>query len=269
VGFGVILNYASYLRKKDDVVLSGLTASSTNELFEVGFGGLITIPAAFVFLGASGALGGTFGLGFNTLPVVFEHMGAMGRVIGAIWFFMLFLAAITSSLSMLQPVVAFLEEALGVARSRAVPAVGAVVALGSLWVIYFSKDLVALDTMDFWVGTTMIFLLATVQSIAFAWIFGVDRGLAEAHVGAHFRIPRVFRFVLKYVTPVYLLVVFVGFCAQSLPGYLKGLAGNDVARWTLGVVLCVALALMVVIRLGARRWRAAGLDLDGREPPND
>ena len=74
---GVILNYASYMKKKDDVVLSGLTASATNELFEVGFGGLITLTAAFVFLGLSGTTaavaGGTFGLGFNTLPVVFAR----------------------------------------------------------------------------------------------------------------------------------------------------------------------------------------------------
>ena len=98
VGFGIILNYSSYLRKKDDVVLSGLTASATNALFEVGFGGLITVTAAFVFLGDSGATGGTFGLGFNALPVVFAHMGGLGRWIGFVWFFMLFLAAITSSL---------------------------------------------------------------------------------------------------------------------------------------------------------------------------
>ena len=97
VGFGVILNYASYLKKKDDIALSGLTASSTNELFEVGFGGLITVTATFVFLGASGVGGSTFGLGFNTLPVVFEHMGSAGRFIGFAWFFLLFLAAITSS----------------------------------------------------------------------------------------------------------------------------------------------------------------------------
>src|SRR5690606_30106052 len=86
VGFGVIINYASYLGRKSDVVLSGLTASSTNELFEVSFGGLITIPAAFIFLGSSLAIGGTFGMGFNTLPVVFAHMGDAGRVVGAIWF---------------------------------------------------------------------------------------------------------------------------------------------------------------------------------------
>ena len=59
VGFGVILNYASYLKKEDDIALSGFTASATNELFEVGFGGLITITAAFVFLGASGVGAGS------------------------------------------------------------------------------------------------------------------------------------------------------------------------------------------------------------------
>jgi SNF family Na+-dependent transporter len=269
VGFGVIINYASYLRRKDDVVLSGLTASATNETFEVAFGGLITIPAAFVFLGASGAIGGTFGLGFNTLPVVFEHMGPFGRLFGAVWFFMLFLAAITSSLSMLQPATAFVQEALGLPRSRAVPLVGGVTVLGSLWVIYFSKDLTALDTMDFWVGTALIFILAMVQSIAFAWVFGIDRGFREAHVGAHIRIPAVYRFIMKWVTPGFLIVVFIGFCVQSLPGYLKGLGGNDVARWTVLLILAVAAGLVVLTWIAGRRWRAMGKDLDGRQTPVD
>jgi SNF family Na+-dependent transporter len=269
VGFGVIINYASYLTKKDDVVLSGLTASSTNELFEVAFGGLITIPAAFVFLGASASFGSTFGLGFNTLPVVFEYMGGVGRVIGAIWFLMLFLAAITSSLSMLQPVLAFLMEALGVSRGRAVSLLGAVTLLGSLWVIYFSKGLVALDTMDFWVGTTLIFVLATVQIICFGWVFGIEQGFEEAHIGAQLRIPPIFRFIIKYVSPAYLLIVFVGFCLQTLPGYVRGLGENDVARWTLVLIGIILLVLVGMTRMGERRWRELGLDIDGRTPPRD
>lgn len=264
VGFGVILNYASYLRRRDDVVLSGLTASATNEMFEVGFGGLITITAAFVFLGATGATGGTFGLGFNVLPVVFAEMGPLGRWIGAIWFFMLFLAAITSSLSMLHPVKAFLEEALGIPRTLSVAMLAVLAGAGGLWVIYFSQDLRALDTMDFWVGTFAIFVLAAVQIICFGWVFGVDRGLDEAHQGARMRIPRVFRFIIKYVAPVYLLVVFVGFCAQNLGPYIRSLPDHDVARWTMmfiGGVLALLVGLTVI---GERRWRAAGLDIDGR-----
>ncbi|HCN76466.1 MAG TPA: sodium:calcium symporter, partial [Verrucomicrobiales bacterium] len=54
VGFGVIIVYASYMKKSDDVVLSGLTASSANEFCEVGLGGLITVPAAVAFLGVAG-----------------------------------------------------------------------------------------------------------------------------------------------------------------------------------------------------------------------
>jgi len=269
VGFGVIINYASYLRKRDDVVLSGLTAAATNELFEVGFGGLITIPAAFVFLGASGAIGGTFGLGFNTLPVVFEYMGSVGRLIGATWFLMLFLAAITSSLSMLQPVLAFLSEALLVKRSTAVAILGVLTGLGSLWNIWFSKDLTALDTMDFWVGTALIFVLSTVQIIAFGWVFGVERGIEEAHQGSAMRIPGIFRPIIKYVAPTYLIVVFVGFCVQNLPGYLQGLSKSPVAAMTMGVIGLTLILLLIFTWVGEHRWREAGEDIDGKLLPDD
>lgn len=264
VGFGVIINYASYLTKDDDVVLSSLTASATNEVFEVSFGGLITITAAFVFLGASGATGGTFGLGFQTLPIVFAHMGTVGRFIGGIWFFMLFLAAITSSLSMLYPVKAFLEEALGISRSRSTLYVGVLAGLGSLWTIYFSKGLIALDTMDFWVGTFLIFVLATFQVIAFGWLMGIDRGFEEAHKGSKLRIPGVFRFILKYVAPVYLLVVFVGFCRESLPEYFSKLSQTPVALATMGLIGVVIGLLLFITWQGEKRWREEGLDLDGR-----
>ncbi len=263
VGFGVIINYASYLKKDDDVVLSGLTASATNEVFEVSFGGLITITAAFVFLGASGATGGTFGLGFQTLPIVFAYMGGLGRWIGAVWFFMLFLAAITSSLSMLFPVKAFLEESLGISRSRSTLYVASLAGIGSLWAIYFSKGLVALDTMDFWVGTFLIFVLATVQVIAFGWMMGIERGFEEAHKGAKLRIPRIFGFIIKYVAPVYLLIVFIGFCHQNLPGYISALGETPVALATIGLVFVVIAVLVFVTWQGEKRWRAEGLDLDG------
>jgi SNF family Na+-dependent transporter len=250
-------------------VLSGLTASSTNEVFEVGFGGMITIPAAFIFLGATMtaevvASGSSFALGFRTLPVVFAQMPA-GEVIGGIWFFMLFLAAITSSLSMLQPVLAFFEEALGVTRAKAVLLLTLLSAAGSLFVIWFSKDLVALSTLDDWVGTLLIFVLATVQIICFGWVFGVDRGLNEAHVGAEMRIPSIFRFIIKYVAPLFLLVVFVAFCVQKLPGWASAAGEKPVALYTLGLVLAIIVFLVVVLRIGERRWRAMGLDLDGRD----
>ncbi|MCA9114308.1 MAG: sodium-dependent transporter [Planctomycetaceae bacterium] len=216
VGFGIIVNYASYLSEKDDVVLSGLTSSSMNEFFEVCLGGLITLPAAFIFLGAAAGDQGTFGLGFVALPNVFAQMWG-GQAFGFLWFFMLFIAAVTSSVSMLQPVIAFLEEGFGLKRHASAAMLGLLSALGCGFVLYFSKGLVALDTMDFWVGSVMIFVLALVQSVLYGWAFGIKRGAEEAHKGANIRIPHFIQLMLKYVVPVYLGVIFVAFCLNTLP----------------------------------------------------
>jgi len=208
VGFGVILTYASYLKERDDIVLSGLSATSANEFAEVGLGGLITLPAAFAFLGIAGVAGmGTFALGFNVLPLVFAEM-PLGWLFGFAFFFLLFLAAITSSLSMLQPGIAFLEEALEIPRKQSVSILGFITALGCAFVVYFSKDLKALDTLDFWVGTFLIFILATTQIIVFSWVFGVERGLKEASKGALFPIPKIFGPIMKFVCPAFLITIF-------------------------------------------------------------
>jgi NSS family neurotransmitter:Na+ symporter len=281
VGFGVIINYASYVRRRDDIVLSGLTASATNEFFEVCLGGMITIPAAVAFLGmamTSDVAGSSFNLGFQTLPIVFAHM-PLGNFFGAVWFFMLFLAAITSSLSMLQPAKAFLQEALDVGRNVATTIVCAVVLGGSLFVIWFSQNTVAMDTLDFWVGTFLIYVFATVQIIAFGWIWGIDRGVAEAEQGAQMRIPRVFRFIMKYVTPVYLLVVFGGFVYQNLNPFAEKseftkIGADRVVQYSLWLLAAVAIGLFVATIVGERRWlkraapddRAAGEDYPVTHP---
>jgi SNF family Na+-dependent transporter len=279
VGFGVIINYASYLKKNDDIVISSLTSSATNEFFEVALGGMITLTAAVVFLGLTATqaqMGGTFSTGFAALPVVFARM-PLGDFFGAVWFFMLFLAAITSSLSMLQPTKAFFAEALGLSHKGATVLVAALCIGGNLFVLWFSKGLTALDTLDFWVGTFMIFVVAGTQIICFAWVFGVDKGLAEANRGAQKRIPHVFRFIIKYVSPVYLIVIFVGFCWFNLPPYIRSVLGDPatgtppdrsvIYAWL--VILGTIAMLMIVTAIGSRRWRAAGMDIDGKLPADD
>lgn len=279
VGFGIVINYSSYMQKNEDVVLSGLTASATNEFFEVALGGMITLTAAVVFLGlvaTQANIGGTFSTGFSALPVVFARM-PLGNFFGAVWYFMLFLAAITSSLSMLQPAKAFFEEALGISHYAATSFVAALGLGGNIFVLWFSKGLVALDTLDFWVGTFMIFIVAGTQIICFAWVFGIDKALEETHRGAQIRIPRIFRFIIKYVSPTYLLVIFVGFCWYNIPGYVRTVLGDPAAgipadrsailAWI--VILAVIAMLMIVTAIGARRWRAMGLDLDGKLGPAD
>ncbi|MCR4415737.1 MAG: hypothetical protein NUV77_25265, partial [Thermoguttaceae bacterium] len=94
IGFGIIITYASYLRPTDDIALSGLASCAGNEFCEVALGGMITIPAAFVFLGREAVLASaeasSYDLGFKTLPMVFQAM-PLGRFVGAVFFFLLFL----------------------------------------------------------------------------------------------------------------------------------------------------------------------------------
>jgi len=261
VGFGVIVTYASYLKPKDDVVLSGLTASATNEFFEVCLGGLITIPAAFLFLGIAVASKGTFGLGFNALPIVFQYMPA-GRWFGFIWFFMLFLAAITSSLSLLQPVTAFLEEALGVGRKGSVAIVAALTGAGNLFVIYFSKNLAALDTLDFWAAQVGILIFGTLEVLVLSWVLGAGRGYAAALEGAELRPPRwVFTVLMRFITPAVLLAVFVLWCYYYAGDYVRRLGAGGVPAYAMGVIVAVLAFFLVMVYLADRRW---GPELAGR-----
>ena len=255
VGFGVIITYASYMRRDDDIALSSTTAVAGNEFFEVSLGGMITIPAAFVFLGAAGAVGGTFALGFNTLPLVFEHM-PLGRWVGFLWFFLLFLAAITSSLSMLQPAIAFLQEGLGLTRTRAVAVLCGVGTAGTLLVVWFSKNLTAMDTLDFWVGTFCIYLLACVQTFLFGWVFGPQRGLEELDRGADLRLPRIFTFVIRYISPVYLLVVFVAWAVQDMGNRIAAFTADPAVRWSMLFLVAVLALFLWWIRLAVKRWHA-------------
>jgi SNF family Na+-dependent transporter len=260
VGFGVITCYASYMKPNDDVALSSLTAMAGNEFCEVALGGLITIPAAFVFLGTTGVNasvmppdGGTFNLGFMTLPLVFESMPA-GRFFGAVFFFLLFLAAITSSISMLQPAIALLEEGLGLGRHASVTVLGFVTALGTAFVAYFSHGLTALDTIDFWVGSVCIYVLATIQVILFAWVLGVEKGYAEVQRGAEIKVPRLLMFVLKYVSPAYLLIVLGCWGYQCSGGYLKAIRENQVVAMTIGLVVILLVFFLMLVRLSVQRW---------------
>jgi SNF family Na+-dependent transporter len=236
VGFGVVITYSSYLSRKDDVVLSGASAVAANEFCEVALGGLITIPAAVAFLGVADVAGkGTFGLGFNVLPMVFSKMPA-GNLFGGAFFFLIFLAAITSSLSMLQPGIAFLEEALEIGRRRSVALLGFVTAIGVGFVVYFSKDAKALDTLDFWVGTFLIFILATFTIILFSWVLGIERGFAAAHEGAAVRIPAVFKFIMKYVSPLYLVAVFGFWFVQNVLGFSFETGESKLSPYVLDLV---------------------------------
>jgi len=253
IGFGIVITYASYLRKKDDIALSSLTAASGNSWCEVSLGGLILIPATFVFLGAlsKDTLDSGFQLGFMVLPQVFEAMPA-GRWFGFLFFFLLFLSAVTSSLSMLQPAIAFLEEGLGLTRKMSVTLLGLITLLGAGFVVYFTNNLAALDALDFWVATLCIYILATIQVLMFGWVLGLKKGFEELDRGAEMRVPRFVGFILKYVSPIYLLIIFGFWVTQKLPDRISNM--KMVEGITLGFVAVILITFLLLIGQALRRW---------------
>jgi len=267
VGIGVILTYASYLSKGDDVVLSGLTAASTNEFAEVILGGSIIIPAAFVFFGPvdiqSIARSGVFNLGFVTMPLVLNKL-PLAEILGFIWFFLLFLAGITSSISLAQPAVAFLEDEFDINRKKAV-LIFAIVAFILCQPAIFLLGRGVVDELDFWGGTFFLVLFATIETILFAWVFGMDKAWDEIHKGADLRVPRIYKFIIKYVTPLFLLFIIGAWFKQEwLPIIqLKNISLADrpfILGTRLGLFL-IFLILAALVKIAWRRKRIAAQKL--------
>jgi len=83
------------------------------------------------------------------------------------------------------------------------------------------------------------------------------------------KIPKIFHFVIKYVAPAYLIIVFVGFCIQSLPSVVAQIGQDSVVQYTLAIIAAVVVGLIVVTRIGEQRWIRAKMDLNGGFPPSD
>ncbi len=264
VGFGAIQTYASYLKEKDDVALSGLSACSLNEFAEVILGGSIAIPVAIAFFGLSEtqaiAKGGAFDLGFQALPIVFQKLH-FGSIFGFLWFFLLFIAGITSSVALSQPAMAFLQDELRMPLKKAANLVGAVLFIGGTMVVFFLRY-GFLDELDFWAGTVGLVAFAFIETVLFAWIFGMDKGWHEINLGADINLSRIFYYIIKYVTPLYLLVLLVTwFCQDGIAVlFMKGVPQENVPYLWGARALMAALLItgFVLIKLAWKQHREAG-----------
>ena len=115
LAMGIMITFGSYMKKD----ISITTSAKQIELFDTGIAflaGLMIIPAVFAYSGGNeDALGKGPGLMFITLPKIFESMPA-GRWIGVAFFFMVFLAALTSSISLMETVVSIIQDKLKLGR---------------------------------------------------------------------------------------------------------------------------------------------------------
>jgi len=238
LGMGSIHCYASYVRKKDDIALNAMSAGWMNEFVEVVLGSAIIIPIAVGYLGIDKIVemtagGSGFSIGFMTLPYLFSQWGTtLAAVCGFMWFGLLFFAGITSSLAMGTPVMGFLQDNFGWKRNTSAFAFGAaVLVLGIPCVL--SQD--AFGEFDYWAGTIALVIFALIEIILFAWVFGMEKGWKEITDGADIKVPAFFKFVIKFITPIFLLVVFIG----SLPEIWKQITKDTSLYVTVARVLMV------------------------------
>ncbi|MGH7541874.1 MAG: sodium-dependent transporter [Gemmatimonadota bacterium] len=259
VGMGSLQAYASYLSTRDDIALNGIATAATNETAEVVLGGSIAIPAAVVFFGVTGAVAianaGAFNLAFAAMPVVFQGL-PLGQVLGAMWFGLLFFAGITSSVSMLTPVAAFFREEFGLRRERVCYGLGILVLIfGVMHIVLLEHGV--LDEWDFWAGTLGLVVLATIETILFVWVFKPENAWRSLHQGADIRIPRVFKFIMTYVTPLYLIAVLLAWGIQDgLPRlFMDGVPEESTPFVLLSRLVIVAFIVifLVLIRLAWKR----------------
>ncbi len=266
IGFGAIQTYASYLREKDDVALSGLSTSIFNEFAEVILGGSIAIPVACAFFGITAtqeiANSGSFGLGFQSMPIVFGHI-PYGTILGTLWFLLLFFAGITSSVAITMPTVAFLQDELGFSRRKAVIATWSFIFIAVQPVIFGAGFL---DEMDFWAGTLGIAAFGFLEVMVFSWFFGIKHGWEELHRGADIKIPKIFYYIMKYVTPVYLGVLLIAWTVQQGPSVLmmEGVPPEQVP-WKWGARALMA-GIIIFLSFAVRSaWKKREKNITGEQ----
>ncbi len=242
VGWGIMITYGSYLPKKSNLVESGLWVGFMDAMVAL-LAGFMIFPAVFAF-GKDPAEGST--LVFQVLPEIFRAMPAGGALVGALFFLLLTVAALTSSISILEVPAAYFIDEKKWNRKKAAWVVGI-----AAFIIGIPSALTALDGSFFntismpwfggkpvtgWLnivdtifGTLFIVLGSLLTSIYAGW--AIDHKLLTANLGEGNRIfgkpliagvspAQMFAFMLRYIIPVTILLVLLNMV--GLLGFFAG-----------------------------------------------
>ncbi len=222
VGMGTIHCYSSYLKQKDDIALNAMSAGWMNGFVEIVLGSAVVIPIAVGYLGLDWVVENAgFMMAFKTMPFLFDQWGSVLSVLaGVAWFGLLFFAGITSSLAMGTPWMGFVQDEFNWSKNKSAIILGiAILAMGLPTILFFEKGV--FDEYDYWTGTVSLVIFALAEVILFAWVFGMDKGWKEITDGADMRVPRFYRPIIKYITPLFIGVIFLTSLFKPLNGELS------------------------------------------------
>jgi hypothetical protein len=102
----------------------------------------------------------------------------------------------------------FMQDEFGYSVKKSALTFGLITLVMGLPTVFFFNEGV-FDQYDYWGATVGIVIFALAESILFSWIFGIDRGWDEINAGSDITLPKIYKPIIKYVTPTILLVIFV------------------------------------------------------------
>lgn len=215
IAMGILITYGSYTKR--DVDIEQTTAQV--EVFDTAIAvlaGLMVIPAVFAFSGGdTAALNKGPALMFVTLPRVFESMG--GAWIGILFFLLVLMAALTSSVSLAESACATFEDELKWSRPKAAALVSVIlVALGSLSCLGFNAlshiaplGMDILSFFDFMTNSVMMPIAAAAICLLVLKVIGLDNMEAEIASSSKFKRRGVYRFVVRYLAIALLAIILI------------------------------------------------------------
>ncbi|MDQ7734600.1 sodium-dependent transporter [Halomonas sp. SpR1] len=210
LGMGIMMAYGSYLGKDINLLQTARTVIIMDTVIALG-AGLAIFP--IVFANSLDVASGP-GLIFVTLPLAFGNMGG-GTILGLMFFLLLTFAALTSAISLLEPVVEFIEERTPLSRVAAtiVAGVGAwllgIAALLSfnVWSEPVLFGLGVFDLLDTLTSKIMLPLTGLGAILFTAWC--LERNSVEAELGLSATGKSVWNIIARYVAPAGVIAVFV------------------------------------------------------------
>lgn len=217
LAMGIMITYGSYMKKGVNIE----SATRQISLFDTGiafFAGLMIIPAVFSFSGGDeSALGQGPGLMFVTLPKVFETFPG-GTYIGALFFILVLLAALTSSISLMETVVSIFIDKFGWKRNVTclIVLIGSIV-LGLLstlgygvWADIKIIGMQFLDFFDFISNSVIMPLVALITCIFIGYFIKPQTLIDEVETeSARFKSKKMFVVMIKYISPIFILLILI------------------------------------------------------------
>ena len=224
IAMGILITFGSYTKK--DISIEKSTTQV--EIFDTAIAmlaGLMIIPAVFSFSGGDPkALKAGPSLMFVTMPKIFADMG-FGKVIGILFFLLVLFAALTSAIALMEAAVSTFTDELHWSRSKATTLMGLVMlALGSLSCLGYGPladvriiGMQFLDFFDFLTNSVMMPVSALAICLYVSRHMGIDRIEDEVTVGgAPFRRRKVFRFMIRFLCPVFVVIILLSSIANAL-----------------------------------------------------